>query len=174
MRSLLALLLTLVIGAGLFALWQREAQAPTPPDFGPIPAIQPLQENGEPFVGWQSIPQPALIVTLWASWCTVCMVELPKKLDYVATHPNTTLVAISIDTDPAAMRKARATLPATSGTVVWLHDADKQRAYTPLQATGVPETFVVDAKRHIRAKQNGPTDLQYGPLAGALEFSQKP
>jgi thiol-disulfide isomerase/thioredoxin len=172
-RSAIAAMI-LAMSIGLYSLWQHEAQTPPPPDFGPVPPISALDENGQPFAGWPSLRQPAVIVTLWASWCSVCIAELPKKLEYIAQHPNTALVAISIDTDRAAMQTARAKLGAISGTVVWLHDADKRGAYKPLQATGVPETFILDAKRHIRAKQNGPTDLLYGPLAGALEYSQKP
>lgn len=174
MRLIAGCLIAAVLLAGLFAwgIWGSAKTAPVP-DFGPLPAITVLDENGQPFAGWQSLPQPALIVTLWASWCTVCMAELPKKIAYATTHPNVALVAISIDTDSAAMAKARKTMaPEPIANITWLHDADKS-AYTALQASGVPETFIADKKRHLRAKQNGPTDLQYGPLAGAIEAALK-
>ncbi len=166
---------------GVGALWAVGTATlnPKPPApiaaLGPLPTLQATTLNGQPFAGWGSIAQPALLITFWASWCSVCMAELPSKMSYAQTHPRVALVAINIDAQAPTYQKALAKLnPPAAPNIIWLHDATQQGAYAPMQVAGVPETFVANAQRHILAKHNGPTHLVYGPLAAALQTAQAP
>ncbi|MCF2218774.1 AhpC/TSA family protein [Chryseobacterium sp. PS-8] len=46
------------------------------------------------------------IVVFWASWCLHCMEEMPKLNEWAKQHPNTTVLAISLDEDATAYKNA--------------------------------------------------------------------
>lgn len=46
------------------------------------------------------------LVVFWASWCPHCMQEMPKLNEWAKEHPNTKVVAISLDDDTNAYKNA--------------------------------------------------------------------
>ena len=47
-----------------------------------------------------------ILVLFWASWCPHCMEEIPKVNTWAKEHPETKVVAISLDDDKAAYEQA--------------------------------------------------------------------
>ena len=52
-----------------------------------------------------------ILVLFWASWCPHCMEEIPKVNTWAKEHPETKVVAISLDDDKAAYEQAIQGLP---------------------------------------------------------------
>ncbi len=52
-----------------------------------------------------------VLVVFWASWCPHCIEEMPQLDSWAAAHPNTMVVAISLDEDQAAYEAAARELP---------------------------------------------------------------
>jgi thiol-disulfide isomerase/thioredoxin len=169
MYRLLWMLLALSMGAGLWwfggALGVRssaESVAFIPQPFPQLPQLQSVHER-------------AVLLTTWASWCAVCMSELPAKIAYANQHPQLALVAVNIDATEAAHQAGRSRLnsPARRN-IVWLADPSRTLAFGILQGTGVPESYVLNAQRHLLLKHHGPVNLQHGAIAAALKQALAP
>lgn len=100
-------------------------------------------------------PGRLTVVNIWASWCGPCRDEMPAVARFAREHPGVRVV--TIDTrdgiDPA--RRFLARMGARS--LVAVRDPDGRRAVA-WGATGVPETFVLDAHGVVRAHHAGPVD----------------
>lgn len=103
-------------------------------------------------------PGRLTVVNIWASWCGPCRGEMPDVARFAQQHPGVRVV--TIDTrdgiDPA--RKFLARMGARGLTAV--HDPHGRLAVS-WGATGVPETYVVDADGVIRAHHAGPVDANW-------------
>jgi thiol-disulfide isomerase/thioredoxin len=156
---------TLALVGGLW-LVGRHPNTPPATTFvaQPFPAIPALA----------NVTQPAILLTTWASWCAVCMAELPQKIAYAQAHPRVALVAVNIDTDSTKRAAVLARLQAPPSTnVYWLNDPSRTLAFGTLQGTGVPESFVLNTQRQLLFKQSGPLNLQGGKFAAALAAAQR-
>ena len=67
------------------------------PDFNftvfDIPSNELIYKN------FYDIKTSDIIIHFWATWCNVCKKELPDLIHYAQQHPDTTILAISIDDD---------------------------------------------------------------------------
>jgi thiol-disulfide isomerase/thioredoxin len=182
MRSkIIIFILLFILCLGLWALGQRATLTVPPklatPSFISAPIIHTKTLAGTRFPGWASLPQPRVIVTFWASWCSTCMASLPSKIAYVAAQPHTlALVAINLDTTILPHQRAvksllnQAQIKAIPTNIWWLSDPTRSISYNQFQVAAVPETFILDASRTIIAKVVGPIELTAEPLASALKF----
>ena len=86
------------------------------------------------------------VVTLWATWCSVCLIEMPK-LEAMAERYDgrgLSIVAVSVDTGEDAAAKVRAHFEAKDyRRLPQLMDPDHLLA-AQVGMTGTPTTIVVD------------------------------
>jgi peroxiredoxin len=99
-----------------------------------------------------------VLLNIWATWCTPCIVEMPTMEALHREFKDTDLrvVAVSID-QPQTENAIRDFVTKLGLTFEVLHDpeGDITRAY---QATGYPETFVIGRDGVIRKKVIGAAD----------------
>jgi thiol-disulfide isomerase/thioredoxin len=140
------------------------APAARQPIAEPLPALElPLLDGGV----WAaaSARGKVLVIDVWASWCKPCRKGFPT-LDALAARPDTAVVAISIDEDPAAIRAFLAELPVQ---VPVVHDAGQAVTRPPLAIGRLPTVLVVDAAGVIRHRLEEPTERDYAALGGLVD-----
>jgi cytochrome c biogenesis protein CcmG/thiol:disulfide interchange protein DsbE len=140
------------------------APAARQPIAEPLPALElPLLDGG----AWSaaSARGKVLVIDVWASWCKPCRKGFPA-LDALAARPDTAVVAISIDEDPAAIRAFLAELPVQ---VPVVHDAGQSVTRPPLAIGRLPTVLVVDAAGVIRHRLEEPTERDYAALGGLID-----
>lgn len=99
-----------------------------------------------------------VVLNIWATWCTPCVVEMPTFERLHALFPDSDLrvVAVSIDEFVSAdsVRSFARNLGVTFDVLL-----DSTRAIErQYQVTGYPETFVIARDGTIRKKWIGPAD----------------
>jgi len=99
-----------------------------------------------------------VLLNIWATWCTPCIVEMPTMEALHREFKNTDLKVVAVSIDQAQTESQIRDFVKTLGlTFEVLHDpeGDITRAY---QATGYPETFVIGRDGVIRKKVIGAAD----------------
>lgn len=109
----------------------------------------------------------ALIVNFWATWCAPCRVELPSlnaAVDRLAPS-GLRLVAVNHGEMPERARRFLNEVP-IHGTVLLDRSLSQLRAWG---ASGLPASFVLDAKGRPRHMAFGEIDWLAAPVLAALE-----
>ncbi len=70
------------------------------PDVADLPATT-LEGRPYPLSG----PGPVRLVDVWASWCAPCVAAAPRVARVLARHPDVLGLSLSVDDDPAALRR---------------------------------------------------------------------
>ncbi len=70
------------------------------PDLADLPATT-LDGRSYPLSG----PGPVRLVDVWASWCAPCVSAAPQVARVLARHPDVLGLSLSVDDDPAALRR---------------------------------------------------------------------
>ena len=153
MRRLICAVVLLVAFAALGCSKKQDAPAvkgKLAPDF----TLNDL--SGKP-VQLSSLKGKVVLLNFWATWCPPCREEIPSmvRLNQAMQGKPFQMLAVSIDEGgkdavEAFFRKGGVSLPA-------LLDSDGKVARR-YGTTGVPETFVIDAKGVIVEKVIGPED----------------
>ena len=99
-----------------------------------------------------------LVLNVWATFCVPCKVEMPsfEKLHRLYGDKGLQIVAVSID-GPGKEKAILDFAKKLGLTFELVHDAEGN-IQTAYQTTGVPETFVIDAKGVIVKKVIGAED----------------
>jgi cytochrome c biogenesis protein CcmG/thiol:disulfide interchange protein DsbE len=117
----------------------------------PVPAVSlPLLEGGDPTPLKAALQGPVLI-NLFASWCAPCAIEHPELMRLKAQGVR--IIGIAYKDDPDNARRFLQRLGNPYDTVLVDRSGD---AGIEFGASGVPETYAVDAAGRIVAK--------YGPM----------
>lgn len=155
------LLLAAIVGSGCT---KREAPAI---EGNPAPDFTLNDLSGRP-VQLSSLKGKVVLLNFWATWCPPCRQEIPSMvgLNRAMQGKPFQMLAVSIDEGgkeavEAFFRKSGQTLPALLDT-----DGKVARMYG---TTGVPETFILDAKGVILKKVMGPMDWSSREVMSALD-----
>lgn len=116
-------------------------------------------------------PGAVTVVNIWASWCSPCRSELPTLVRLARQWAGQSVQVATIDTRDGATLAAQF-LRQTGGTgLTAVRDPNGVLAVA-WGATGVPETFVVDADGIVRAHWNGAVDATW--LSREVAEARKP
>jgi cytochrome c biogenesis protein CcmG/thiol:disulfide interchange protein DsbE len=117
----------------------------------PAPALAGTTLTGQRFV---LRPGHVTVVNIWASWCDPCRQELPLVAGLAQRWASDGVQVATIDTrDGASLARDFLAKVGASGLLA-VQDPDGRIA-VGWGATGVPETFVVDARGVVRARWIG-------------------
>jgi thiol-disulfide isomerase/thioredoxin len=157
----------------LFALLACVHPAPVAASSPPAPAskVEVVDEARVASV-LHSAPGVPLVASVWASWCTPCISELPLFEHFAATHPEVRVLLVNADlpeTRPDAVRLA----PPTP-TVWYLDTMDPGGLLArvwPEWDGAIPATVVLGPDGSLRASYKGTTTLDALEAATATSVS---
>lgn len=132
-----------------------------------LPPIAAKTWSGEEF-NLESLAGKVVLINFWASWCAPCMEELPELIKLYERYSKQGLVvlAINIDDDPAAGRKA---LQSGEPSFIILHDSGfGSRTASRYRVTSIPLSLLIDREGVIRQVCRG-----YSPT-GLVDDLRKP
>lgn len=171
MRRLLLLAVALVVvGGGALLLGSGLGSAS--PNLADESASSPLLGRPAPALAGKTLQgsrfslarddAAVTFVNIWASWCTPCREELPLIADTAAhwaeTGTDARVVTIDTKDGPVPARDMLRRSGATNLPTLLDPHGDRAVAWG---ATGVPETFVLDAHGIVRARHVGPVTRRW-------------
>lgn len=114
-----------------------------------LPAYSAPNLNGEE-VAFADLEGQVALVTVWATWCGPCRVEMPSIQAVYEQYRDEgfTVLAVSIDADPKYKAKVEDFREEYGLTFPMLLDPENEITRT-LNTIGVPENFVLDREGRI-------------------------
>jgi len=149
------LLVAAVLVGAVLSLWWEPGTDPVGAG-QPAPGFTLPRLEGEAPVELASLRGRVVLLNFWATWCQPCEAEMPamERLHRELGSADFTLLAVSVDEDPEAVRAFRDRLGLSFPILL---DPRKQvsGAY---QTYRYPETFLIDRDGRIVARYIGPRD----------------
>lgn len=108
-----------------------------------------------------------IVLNVWATWCTPCLVEMPT-LDALGKQGNYNVVAIATDSEPNVVKDFLRKQAWGSGLSVWF-DALGAVTRTKLGAVGIPVTYVLDPSLTVVLVEAGERDWAHPRMVDKME-----
>lgn len=122
-------------------------RAPEPP---PSPPPLVLHDVDGAAIDLAAFAGKPILLNFWATWCMPCRVEMPALKLWSSLHPGVAVVAVSVDQDAAALRRA---LPGMALPWPVAHDdGSLSRAWG---VTTLPTTILLNPDGSLRAAHTG-------------------
>lgn len=145
----------IAIAVGAYFFWQARKSPPVEEGSQAPNFSLPLMNGGE--VSLDDYKGKVVLLNIWATWCNPCRDEMPsmEQLYQNMKGKPFEILAVSIDTRGSKdvepfVKKLGLTFPV-------LLDSDK-KVNNMYQATGVPETFIIDKNGIVRQHILGPVN----------------
>jgi len=145
----------IAIAAGAYFFWQARKSPPVEEGSQAPNFTLPLMNGGEARL--DDYKGKVVLLNIWATWCNPCREEMPsmEQLYQNMKGKPFEILAVSIDTRGSKdvepfVKKLGLTFPV-------LLDSDK-KVNNMYQATGVPETFIIDKNGIVRQHILGPVN----------------
>jgi cytochrome c biogenesis protein CcmG, thiol:disulfide interchange protein DsbE len=106
-------------------------------------------------------PQRITVVDVWASYCKPCRAAFPKLNTFSASHPNVTVIGISVDEDASQLQQFLREVPAT---FTIAQDPTLSVKQPPLLMKSLPTLLVIDDAGRIRFRADEAKDSDYDAL----------
>ncbi len=164
----LPLFVVVLFAVGVGALVMLRPPAEPPLRIGsPAPDFR-LPDLAGKEVALSELRGRVVFVNFWATWCPPCREEAPglERLHGELRDEGLAILAVSID-DVAATDEVRAFRDEFGLSFPILLDPGR-RAYDAYQATGVPETFLIDGNGRLSERFIGPRIWEEPRFAKAI------
>ncbi len=153
--ALAVFVVIIAIAAGAYFFWQSRKAPPVDINSEAPGFTLPLMNGGE--VSLSDYRGKVVVLNIWATWCNPCREEMPsmEQLYQNMKGKPFEILAASIDTRGSTdvepfVKKLNLTFPI-------LLDSDK-KVNNMYQATGVPESFIIDKNGVVRDHILGPVN----------------
>lgn len=162
-----------------YYLSQPEAMASTvetkPVRIAPsaLPKVRLTSFTGQKFTV-NELKEPVILLSFWASWCAVCIAEMPDLINLVEEMDGKlALVNVSIDDTLPPAEKYQQILESkgmlTSSHIYWAWDENKEVSLNQFNVAKTPETIIVDPSRRMVEKIVGVYDWKDGKMKEYLQ-----
>lgn len=144
-----------LLGAVLALLWGEPGSDPVGAG-QPAPTFSLDRLGGGAPVDLASLRGRVVLLNFWATWCQPCEAEMPamERLHRQLANTDFTLLAVSVDEDPAVVEAFRARLGLSFPILL----DPRKRVSSSYQTYRYPETFLIDREGRIVARYVGPRD----------------
>lgn len=110
-----------------------------------------------------------IIVNFWATWCAPCVIEFPKLAELARQHKNLTIIALSSDTNDAAITKFLQKHSNLPKNLLIARDARQKITADLFQTYRLPESIIVNPDGKMIKKIAGDTDWLGTDMADFLK-----
>lgn len=132
------------------ALLRGGEETPAPLIGQPAPDFTLVTLDGQRFRLRDHLGQP-ILVNFWASWCVPCREEAPLLGELAKSARNLTLVGVVFQDQPNAARNFVKEFKLPFPSVL----DPRLSAAIDYGVSGVPESFLIDARGIVREKRSG-------------------
>jgi peroxiredoxin len=155
-----------VLAMALMAVMTSTASRAAPPKAGDAAPEYVGQSMDGETVSLRDHPGKAIVVSYWATWCPVCLKELPilANIEKAAGKANIQVIAVNTESRDVFRKVSRA-----------LHDLDLQLAYDPDRkgqrtygVTGIPHMVIIGRDGRIEAVFRGYGESQLDRIVAAI------
>ncbi len=139
-----------------------------------LPALAVLAADSQPApIDADTLNAPAVVLNVFASWCTPCALEMEELVALKRHYPNARFVGIVWNDAPATITPW---LKKYGNPFDQVHYDPKGRAAIALGLRGIPETFILDSTGVIRFHRQGVIDstMRREQMAPLLETLTQP
>lgn len=155
MRKAVLFVLVVVAALAAYQFLHRGAKLSILPVEPSAPDLSLTDLNGKP-VHTANYTGKIVLVNFWAAWCVPCRKEIPEFVKLQEKYPDKVqIIGISLDDSSSELRKfyktQRINYPIVQG------DLKIADAYGGI--LGLPTTYIIDEKGHIRGHQVGSTNF---------------
>ena len=156
--ALVAVLIGLALGGGLFALSRRGPQRA--PDF----AVTDLQGRT---VRLSALRGKVVVLNLWATWCAPCVEEMPSIERLWSTLQGDDFALLAVSQDEEGRRSVEPFVQRMKFSFPVFLDPEHEVG-DRYGVWGYPETFVIDRNGYVAERVIGPRDWASAESLAAL------
>ncbi|MHB9112529.1 MAG: TlpA disulfide reductase family protein [Thermoleophilia bacterium] len=145
----------IAIAAGAYFFWQARKSPPVEEGSQAPNFTLPLMSGGE--VSLEDYKGKVVLLNIWATWCNPCREEMPYMEQLYQNMKGKPFEILAVSIDTRGSRDVEPFVKKLGLTFPILLDSDK-KVNNLYQATGVPETFIIDKNGIVRQHILGPVN----------------
>lgn len=145
----------IAIAAGAYFLWQARKSPPVEEGSQAPNFTLPQMGGGE--VSLDDYKGKVVLLNIWATWCNPCREEMPSMEQLYQNMKGKPFEILAVSIDTRGSKDVEPFVKKLGLTFPILLDSDK-KVNNMYQATGVPETFIIDKNGVVRDHILGPVN----------------
>ena len=143
------------VAVGAFFFWQARKSPPVEAGSAAPDFTLPLMKGGE--VSLSDYRGKVVLLNIWATWCNPCREEMPSMQQLYQNMKGKPFEILAASIDTRGSTDVEPFVKQLGLTFPILLDSDK-KVDAMYQATGVPETFIIDKNGTVRDHILGPVN----------------
>lgn len=145
----------IAIAAGAYFFWQARKSPPVEEGSQAPNFTLPLMGGGE--ASLDDYKGKVVLLNIWATWCNPCREEMPYMEELYQDMKGKPFEILAVSIDTRGSQDVEPFVKSLGLTFPILLDSDK-KVNNMYQATGVPETFIIDKNGVVREHILGPVN----------------